>query len=88
MEVTELQELLTYAPYLYTRLKLERRPGFSTEIADLKIAHWCVTLMHNLEIGMQFPDSEITLQNLEIVQIPIYIGRNLYIYSGMIKICS
>ena len=33
MAATELQELLTYIPYLYTQWKPERQPGFSTEIA-------------------------------------------------------
>ena len=28
----ELQELIRYTPYLYTQWKLERRPGFPTEI--------------------------------------------------------
>ena len=32
----------------------------------------CITLVHNLEVGMQFPDSENVQHNLEIAQIPIF----------------
>jgi len=81
MVMTELQELLTYAPYLYTRWKLEQQPGFNCAynrncmISRLHTgaaqSQDCVNLVHNLKIGTQFPNSENTQRNLEIVQIPI-----------------
>ena len=64
MVMTELQELLTYIPYLYTRWKLEWWP---TEIARSRDR---VTPVLNLEIGTQFPASENVQHNLKIEQIP------------------
>ena len=36
MVTTELQELLTYIPHLYTRWKLEQRPGFNCACNKLR----------------------------------------------------
>ena len=48
----------------------------ATEIARSRD---CVNLVRNLEIGMQFPDSENALRNLEIAQIPRLCGTYTYI---------
>ena len=48
--------------------------GSQQKLSDLNIAHWChaisrlhkLSLVCNLEIGMQFPDSENAQLNLEI----------------------
>jgi len=81
MVTTELQELIRYAPYLYTQWKLEWRPGFSTEIVQFldcaHIAHWCGTIsrLHNpsVQSGDWHTVSgfwEYAQCNLEIAQIP------------------
>ena len=65
------------------------------KLCDLEIAHQCcmmsrlcidaaqsrtcVILVHNPEIGTQFPDSENVQHNLEIAQIPRLHGTDIYI---------
>ena len=41
---------------------------------------------HNLEIGMQFPDSENAQRNLEIVQIPILRGTYINVYIILVPL--
>ena len=48
--------------------------GSQQKLPDLQIAHWCRTisrlcnqLVHNVKIGMNFPESENAQRNLEIV---------------------
>ena len=89
MVMTELQEFLTYVPYLYTRWKLEQEPGFNCACSRncmISRLHTgavqsrdCVNLVHNLKIGTPFPDSENAQRNLKIVivQIPIWIAQNM-----------
>ena len=42
----------------------------SDDLGSIVHAINCVNLVHNLEIGMQFPDSENAQHNLAIAQIP------------------
>ena len=49
----------------------------ATELRNLEIAHSCVNLVCNLEIGIQFPDSDNTQYNLKFAQIPRLYGTNV-----------
>jgi len=67
MVTKELQELITYVPYLCTQWKLE---GFNCAGNRIVRSRDCAPVPRDLEIGTQFPDSENAQCNLEIAQIP------------------
>ena len=46
---------------------------------DAAQSRTCVILVHNPEIGTQFPDSETVQHNLEIAKIPRLHGTDIYI---------
>ena len=70
--------------HLYTRWKLQPWSGFnracnrnctiSRLLTNAMQSRDCITLVHNLEIGKQFPNSENAQRNHKIVQIPRFCG--------------
>jgi len=70
MVTTELQELLTYVPHLYTQWKLERWPGSIVHATEIGRSQDCTLVPRNLKNCTQFPDSENAQHIIKIAQIP------------------
>jgi len=66
----EVQELVTYVPYLYTWRKYKRRLGFNCACNRNCTFSRLHTYAAQFKIGVQFPDIENAQRYLQIVQIP------------------
>jgi len=80
LKATELQELLTYVPYLYTQWKLKGWPGFSTEI----VQSWdCKLVPHSSRLARSFQNAQ---RNLKIAQIPSLRLHGTHTFTRMVLV--